>query len=83
MEWSEKPKLKPFLEAVKMITDEIGMRSDGNIASHKIQGRVRIECENEELENVDYEITGIEPDLLPGRGCWDTLVIKIKKTYDQ
>ena len=77
--WDKEPTLKVFSGAFQLYLKEIGCLDNeaGWIGSHHIVGGIRIENEDEDTE---YEICGLEYDQLMGCGCPSDIVIKIRKT---
>lgn len=50
------------------------------IASHTIKSTVSVHCLN---SHDNYEIVDLQPSMLMGCGCWDGIIIEIRKVEDE
>jgi hypothetical protein len=67
-----------FLKEIALMVKEIG--GDGNvIGSHNLPSQISFMVTNPE-DDADYELESINPDILPGCGCWDGIIINLKRT---
>ena len=83
MDWDiEQPTLKQFATTFDDYVKEIGCmdNENGYIASHKIVGRIRVE---DDTDDVEYEIVGLDIGQLIGCGCWSDIIIKIKRVNNE
>jgi hypothetical protein len=69
--------VKEFAERVADYAKEIGCDGVGSIAAHKIKSSVRVACKDSDAE---FELVGIDVDMLPGCGCFDGIVLEISMT---
>jgi len=68
--------VKQFAETVADLAKEIGCDGKGGFGSHGIPSRISVYCENNDEE---YEFVGLEPSRLLGCGCWDGIILNIRK----
>ncbi len=73
--------LKEFKEIFDTYVREIGLNEEGNIASHKIVGTIRVRCINPENSKM-YNLVGVDVDQLPGCGCWSGITLEIEEVDD-
>ena len=74
-------RLKSFLETFESYVRIIGIKENGDIGSHKIQGRIQVRCLNSSDPDKAYRIVGLDVGQLPGCGCPDGITIEIEE-YD-
>ena len=77
--------LKELIARLQDMQDEIGERASGGIGSHdRIKSRVMFRSKNPD-DNGDYELESlydIEPDMIPGCGCWAGVWFVLNRTED-
>lgn len=72
--------VKEFSKSVNTIADEVCCDGGIGIASHKIPSTVSIWMDGEDDDNAEYELTEVIPSMLPGCGCWDGILLRVKRT---
>ena len=70
-----------FDRCYNSIVKEIGIKEDGTIASHSLEPTITVMVDDPD-DDSDYEIVGLEPDMLWGCMCWAGVVIKIRRVED-
>jgi hypothetical protein len=80
MNFTKTPSLREFTDFFNEYVKEVGVMDnhEGWIGSHKIVGRISVAIEDED-DDTDLEIVGIEYDQLMGCGCLSDVIIKVRK----
>lgn len=82
--WQDKePTLREFKNYFDHTCDDIlgSDKNDPYIMSHKIVGKIYIDCINDDTETI-YEIIGLDVGQLIGCGCGADIIIQIKKVNE-
>lgn len=72
--------VKDFAGAVASIANEVSCDGGTSINSHKIGSSVSVFVEGDDNEDAEYELVEVEPSMLPGCGCWDGIILRVRRT---
>lgn len=72
--------VKDFAETVASIANEVSCDGGTSIASHKIRSSVRVLVDGDDNEDAEYDLVEVEPSMLLGCGCWDGVILRVKRT---
>lgn len=70
------PTIKEFMDRMNRNIPEITIDGETVNAHKPISATVRVRCVNNDEE---YELIGIDIDMLIGCGCWSGIVLEIKQ----
>ena len=71
-----------FDKSYRTIVGELGLKEDGTIASHSLKPSITVEIDDPN-DDSDYEIVGLEPDMLLGCMCWCGVRIIISRSKEE
>ena len=70
--------VKELAEQVASIAKEVSCDGGTSIGSHKLPSRVYVSCVDSD-DDTEYELVAVEPDMLPGCGCWCGITFTIRR----
>lgn len=75
--------VKDFEKAVSLIAKEVACDGGTSIASHKIRSSVSVVVDGDDDEDAEYELMAVEPSMLMGCGCWDGVILRVRRRYER